>query len=163
MIPAIRATASTSPLAAAWLRMASAASRDILIRPSAAVSRTLTCLADTSTMCAAPFSSRWVSLLIARQPQRKPHWRHATNYVAGPPEYPDRAQISRHRQAQQYAHHYRPGVKTLVPTARAGSRYRPQTPPGAAAQGHHRTPHRPARLARAWPPERWTCCDADKP
>src|SRR5262249_2087752 len=61
MMPAILATASASPLGTVLSRSAATACSDSRTRADAAASRTATSLAGTSTSCAWPGSSRWVS------------------------------------------------------------------------------------------------------
>src|SRR2546421_8147457 len=101
MIPATRATAIASPLASVASRTALTVSGLILTRHSATASRTLTGLAPTSTIRAAPDSSRWVSLGSAGAlaegyargssgPLRlRPHPRHLRIYTprASPPAW----------------------------------------------------------------------------
>src|SRR6202034_3003885 len=61
VIPAIRATASASPLGTVPSRSAATAAADSSTRPEAVAVRTVTSLAETSTIRARPASSRWVS------------------------------------------------------------------------------------------------------
>src|SRR5699024_7366048 len=65
-MPAIRATASTSPFGAVPSRRARTASGANWTKPSATASRAVTSLSDTSTIRACPASSRWVSPLDGR-------------------------------------------------------------------------------------------------
>ncbi len=60
-MPAMRATASASPLGTLPSRNARTAALDSRTRPDARACRAVTSLPDTSTMCAAPVSSTWVS------------------------------------------------------------------------------------------------------
>src|SRR5579885_3287374 len=64
MMPATRATASTSPFLwpAVWMRRKVAAF--MRMRPAATATRWVMALADTSTMRASPFLLRWVSLAM---------------------------------------------------------------------------------------------------
>jgi molybdopterin-guanine dinucleotide biosynthesis protein A len=66
MIPAIRATASTSPLGTSPERIRSAA--DVVTRPLAVAVRVVTSRAATSTIRAWPASSRWVRSLMTDLP-----------------------------------------------------------------------------------------------
>ena len=61
MIPAIRATASASPLGTPSPRSSATTCGDTSTRPDAVAVRAVTSLPDTSTMRAAPDSSTWVS------------------------------------------------------------------------------------------------------
>src|SRR5436305_14253978 len=65
MMPAMRATASASPLGSAPSRSRRTTSADTSTRPLAVAVRTVTSLPATSTMRAAPLSSTCVNLLIA--------------------------------------------------------------------------------------------------
>ena len=60
-IPAIRATASASPLGRFSARSRAITSAVVRSTPDAHASRTVTCLAETSTIRAAPLASTWVS------------------------------------------------------------------------------------------------------
>src|SRR3954463_13078818 len=71
MMPAMRATASASPLGSVPSRSSATTSLLTTTRPAAVAVRTLTSFAETSTMCAAPRSSRWVNSLIG-PPLRAP-------------------------------------------------------------------------------------------
>src|SRR5690349_10119071 len=61
MMPAMRAAPSTSPFLASPLRTISSVEGCITTRPSATATRSVTALADTSTMRASPLEPRWVS------------------------------------------------------------------------------------------------------
>src|ERR1700691_21391 len=61
MMPAMRATESTSPFLALPLRTMSSVERRIMTRPSASASRSVVGFDDTSTMRAAPRAPRWES------------------------------------------------------------------------------------------------------
>jgi len=63
MIPATRATASASPLGTPSPRSSATQSGDRSTRPVAVAVRAVTSLSVTSTMRAAPLSSRWVKLI----------------------------------------------------------------------------------------------------
>src|ERR1700760_1185898 len=63
-MPAIRATASASPLGTSPARNAATAAADSRTRPEAVAVRAVTSLADTSTIRACPDESRWVSSLM---------------------------------------------------------------------------------------------------
>ena len=61
MIPAIRATASASPFGTPSPRSSSRTRAETTTLPVATATRSVTSLADTSTIRAAPESSTWVS------------------------------------------------------------------------------------------------------
>ncbi len=61
MIPATRATAITSPLGMRPSTISASVSGSITTRPRAVASRTVSALAETSTMRAWPSLSRWES------------------------------------------------------------------------------------------------------
>ena len=61
MMPAMRAVAKTSPLGILPPVMAASVSGCMKMRASAEAMRRVSLFADTSTMCASPFSFRWVS------------------------------------------------------------------------------------------------------
>src|SRR6218665_1853026 len=60
-MPAMRATPSTSPLRAVPVLISASVSGNISIRPQAMAMRWVAGLAATSTMCAWPWASKWVS------------------------------------------------------------------------------------------------------
>src|SRR5579884_1482739 len=66
MMPATRATPSTSPFLASPLRTTSSVLACMITRPSATATRALTGLADTSTMRASPREPRCESLFVLR-------------------------------------------------------------------------------------------------
>src|SRR5436309_1259386 len=76
MMPAMRATPSTSPFLASPLSTSSSVAGAITTRPSATATRSVAGFADTSTMRASPPLPRWVSLpatgllRCAREPAR---------------------------------------------------------------------------------------------
>ena len=60
-IPAIRATDKASPLGTVPARSAATAPAESRTLPAAVAERTVTSLAETSTMCADPSARRWFS------------------------------------------------------------------------------------------------------
>src|SRR3569623_904937 len=64
MIPATRAMPSTSPFLALPSTMSLSVSALITTKPSATATRSVALFADTSTICASPLASIWVSLVI---------------------------------------------------------------------------------------------------
>src|SRR6218665_3548464 len=66
-MPAMRATPSTSPLRAVPVLISASVSGNISIRPQAMAMRWVAGLAATSTMCAWPWASKWVSADMQRK------------------------------------------------------------------------------------------------
>ena len=71
-MPATRATASTSPLGRPPRWMSASVSARMATKPSATASRAVTALPETSTMRAAPRSSRWESPPAPSPPAMRP-------------------------------------------------------------------------------------------
>src|SRR5579871_3836355 len=70
MIPAIRAVPTTSPFLALPLRIMASVAAAMTTAPSATALRSVTGLSATSTMLAAPLSSRWVRDFVTGLPCR---------------------------------------------------------------------------------------------
>ena len=70
MMPARRATPKTSPFLARPSVMISKVSGCILIQAAACAIRSVTALSETSTICASPLPSKWVSAIIGHRQRR---------------------------------------------------------------------------------------------
>ena len=121
MMPASRATASTSPLATSPARMRSSVSGCITTRAPAIATRSVSSLSETSTIRARPSASRWVKLgPVARQAQQASRrGRTSAARISDSPTRKQRAPAAASR-------------------SRSSGRVRPLSPTTMRSRGHHR-------------------------